>query len=245
MYHVEIFPGRTRLQRKIDACDNSWMALQEVISPEVEIPIFDGIIETCGHIYVLVKLPGMDGSYHGGNGVSVPQVNGIGEVLIIGIGTAWLDNNHQIHYLPNEGYFGDETISYKVERWGLSAQSTIAFSVRDLPEFNGMNANSWPTDDRLCLESVGSFNPTANWIDHGASVFYQGWMWSSSNTPNNWQESASFANVGIGDYNIRFEARNSCNDNLTWRCPAGWRSTDDPTESGEPLRCPTSKPMHA
>ena len=86
--HVEIFPGRTRLQRKIDACDNSWMALQEVISPEVEIPILDGIIETCGHIYVLVKLPGMDGSYHGGNGVAVPQVNGIGEVLVIGIGTA-------------------------------------------------------------------------------------------------------------------------------------------------------------
>lgn len=130
-------------------------------------------------------------------------------------GIAWLDNNHQIHYLPNEGYFGDETISYKVERWGLSAQSTIAFSVRDLPEFNGMSANTWPADGRLCLESVVNFNPSANWIDHGASVFYQGWMWSSSNTPNNWQESASFANVGIGDYNIRFEARNSCNDNLT------------------------------
>ena len=130
-------------------------------------------------------------------------------------GHAWFNNNHKLCYEPAPGYFGQENLEYKISKWGMEEASTINFSIRDLPTFVQMNANTWPEDDLLCVEDMGSFNPMATWESNGANLFYQGWQWKHASDPDEdgyWEESNSFSAQGVGDYTIRFMATNSCTD---------------------------------
>jgi len=47
------------------------MAIQEVMTPEVEVPVLQREIEACGWLDVLVEFPGMDDTCHRGDGVAI------------------------------------------------------------------------------------------------------------------------------------------------------------------------------
>ena len=62
------------------------MVFQEVVAPDIDIPVLEGEIASCGDVDVLVKLPGMNRACHGGDGISFFQGDGIAQVLVIGEG---------------------------------------------------------------------------------------------------------------------------------------------------------------
>mgnify|MGYP006935993584 CR=1 FL=1 len=62
------------------------MAFQEVITPEIQVPVLKGVIKACAQVYILIELPGMDGTNHGRNGTFVFQMEGIAKILVIGKG---------------------------------------------------------------------------------------------------------------------------------------------------------------
>ena len=62
------------------------MTLQEIVAPDVDIPVLYRIIKTCGNIHILVELPGMDGTCHWRNGVAVFQRKGITDILVVADG---------------------------------------------------------------------------------------------------------------------------------------------------------------
>ena len=71
------------LQSKINTCPNPRMVFQEIITPQIQVPITDGVIKACAQIHILVKLPRMDGTYHRCDGVLVFEMNGITQILVI------------------------------------------------------------------------------------------------------------------------------------------------------------------
>ena len=62
------------------------MRFQEIVTPEIEIPILEGIVETGGYVDVLIHLPRMDSSNHWRNAMTGFQGNGIAQVFVIGEG---------------------------------------------------------------------------------------------------------------------------------------------------------------
>ena len=91
--------GVEGLEGEVYADDEPWMPLQEVVAPEIDVPVLDGVIEACGKVHVLVELPGMYGSDHWGNGVSVLQGDGIAQILVVRVGVRGVI----LYYPPSVG----------------------------------------------------------------------------------------------------------------------------------------------
>ena len=70
------------------------MPIQEIVPPQIQIPVMNGIIESGSQIDILIKLPGMNGSDHGRNGMSVSQMNAITQVFVVGKRIACSPINH-------------------------------------------------------------------------------------------------------------------------------------------------------
>ena len=60
------------------------MRLQEIVSPEVEAPVPDGVVKSCGNVHVLVHFSRMDCSNHRRYAMAVFQGDGIAQILVIG-----------------------------------------------------------------------------------------------------------------------------------------------------------------
>jgi len=105
------------------------MILQKIVAPEVEIPVPDGIVEACRDVDVLVEEPGVDGSEHGGDGVSVAEGKGVAEVLVVGerVGGSVADNPPGVR-APEEAAVGaDGTVH--VERGSQVGEAEAAVEV--------------------------------------------------------------------------------------------------------------------
>lgn len=74
------------LHHKIDADDESGMAVKEVVAPEVDVPVLEGVVESGSRFRILIQPPGVDGTYHGGEGPVVFQGDGVAQILVVEIG---------------------------------------------------------------------------------------------------------------------------------------------------------------
>lgn len=74
------------LHQEINAEDESWMAVEEIVAPEVEVPVLEGIVESGSGFRILIKTPGVDSTYHRSKRPVLFQRDGVTQILVVGIG---------------------------------------------------------------------------------------------------------------------------------------------------------------
>lgn len=149
----------------------------------------------------------------------------------------------QIRYIPNTGYYGQDQITFRASKYGLTADATVTLNIADFPASPVLNMSTANPGNNgeysLCVGDIGSFHPSATWSANGSSVTSNGWEWKASNS-SNWNQSTSFnsSNVHVGNYLIQFWANNDCTtacDQVAVSDPITLRICDIPT-----LTSPTS-----
>ena len=76
---------KRRLHHEIKADDEPRMAVEEVVPPEVEGPVLEGVVHSGSRFQILIKTPGMDGTNHGSNGPVLFQRDRITQIFVVGI----------------------------------------------------------------------------------------------------------------------------------------------------------------
>jgi len=61
------------------------MTIKQVVAPDVEVPVLEGVVKTDGGLNVLIELPGVDGTNHRRDGATFFQRKGVSQVLVVGI----------------------------------------------------------------------------------------------------------------------------------------------------------------
>lgn len=124
-----------------------------------------------------------------------------------------------IRYFPNEGFWGNETLQFRVSKFNMQESAILTLQVRSIPSDPIPNFGPAELGDDgayyLCLSNVSTFNSTASasWSANGNAPWPTGWEWSYSDDPNGtWVNPPlpTGQNNGLGLRYIRFYADNMC-----------------------------------
>ena len=135
-------------------------------------------------------------------------------------GTATVGSDNRITYTPNANYYGQDSFQYKISRFGLESQATITVIVGNIP--SNCTPQELPANNLLCISDISSFNPSATWEENGSNITESGWEFRKSNMDEDvWLDAGMFQSWvvnqpvygGLGEYSIRFYAKNSCTGN--------------------------------
>ena len=73
------------LHHEINAEYESWMAVEEVVAPEIDIPVLEGVVQSGSGFQILIETPGMDGTDHGSKRTVLLQRDGVTQIFVVGI----------------------------------------------------------------------------------------------------------------------------------------------------------------
>jgi hypothetical protein len=61
------------------------MAVEEVVAPEIDIPVLEGVVQSGSGFQILIETPGMDGTDHGSKRTVLLQRDGVTQIFVVGI----------------------------------------------------------------------------------------------------------------------------------------------------------------
>ena len=150
-------------------------------------------------------------------------------------GTATVGSDNRITYTPYANFYGQDSFQYKISRFGLESSATITVNIGAVP--SNCTPNGLPNDNLLCISDISSFSPSASWS--GSNITQSGWLFKKIGETD-WQESYSFQTWvpqwgGVGEYSIRFFAKNSCTgNNFVYSEPYNFNICDIPEWVNQP-----------
>ena len=73
------------LHHEINAEYESWMAVEEVVAPEIDVPVLEGVVHSGSGFQVLIETPGVDGTDQWSKRTVLFQRDGITQIFVVGI----------------------------------------------------------------------------------------------------------------------------------------------------------------
>jgi hypothetical protein len=61
------------------------MAVEEIVAPEIDIPVLEGVVQSGSGFQILIETPGMDGTDHGSKRTVLLQRDGVTQIFVVGI----------------------------------------------------------------------------------------------------------------------------------------------------------------